>query len=246
MERFKEIIEDKFIRNLLLATLAPFVLCVAGYFIRFGGFLHYPISPNQADWGTFGDFVGGVLNPIYAFLAFAGVVYTVLLQKDQINEIKKQQRINQLDTRMLGISDRIDKALYERRYTPRNSPEDNADVFTVLRAISDISLRAEMNPDGHDAMVYDTERETIVNRISYDITYIQEQLLLLIWCIDKFGSNEETQTLEEFYVGKYRHTVYMMKQIQHLYLDDVDSFFKPDEVKASIIEAVRAQAGVSS
>lgn len=245
MQRFKDLIEDKAIRNLLLATLAPFVLCVAVYFIRFGGVLHYPISPNQADWGTFGDFVGGVLNPIYAFLAFAGVVYTLLLQKDQINEMKKQQKINEINSLMFGIADRIDKTLYERRFVLRaNSPEENFDVFTVLRSISDASLRAELNPDGPDAMVYSTERETIVNRISYDITYIQEQLLLLIWCIDKYASTEETGTLEEFYAGKYRHTVYMMKQIQYLHLDDVDRFFKPDEVKASIVESLRLQGEV--
>lgn len=230
------------IRNLLLATLAPFALCAAAYFIRFGGFLHYPISPNQADWGTFGDFIGGVLNPIYAFLAFAGVVYTLLLQKDQINEMKKQQKINEINALMFGIADRIDKALYERRFVLKpNSPEENFDVFTVLRAISDASLRAELNPDGPDAMVYSTERETIIHRISYDITYIQEQLLLLIWCIEKYVTAEESGTLEEFYVGKYRHTVYMIKQIEYLHLDDVERFFKPDEVKASIVEALCLQ-----
>lgn len=33
----------------------------------------------------------------------------------------------------------------------------------------------------------------------------------------------------------------MIKQIEYLHLDDVERFFKPDEVKASIIDALRSQ-----
>lgn len=37
-------------------------------------------------WGTFGDFIGGILNPIFAFFAFYWLTYSVRLQ---INELKE-------------------------------------------------------------------------------------------------------------------------------------------------------------
>ncbi len=48
--------------NGILIFVGLLVISVVGfYFLRFGG---NPISNNPNDWGPFGDFFGGVLNPI--------------------------------------------------------------------------------------------------------------------------------------------------------------------------------------
>lgn len=240
MDHFKVFIENKFIRRLLFGALVPFVLCVLAYIAQFAIILNYPISANQADWGTFGDFLGGVLNPIYAFLAFAGVVYTVILQKDQIDLMKSQKKLEEIQQLTLGLADTIDDALYQRKYNIKSKdPEDAANIFTILRAISDVSIRAELDPNGTDAMVYDDERSTVLHKISYDLTYIEEQLDQVVWCLRTYKDNNGSSEILDFYVSKYRLAAFMLKQIDHLHLSDVEIFFNVEQVKNSIIEALK-------
>lgn len=60
-----------------------FVFVFLMYFINFGAL---GLSPNNGDWGTFGDFVGGILNPTIAGLALYWLITSVNLQ---IKELKK-------------------------------------------------------------------------------------------------------------------------------------------------------------
>lgn len=76
---------------LLFAILA--VAAVLGiYFWNF----HGQLSPKDETWGTFGDFVGGALNPILSFLALTGLLVTILLQSHEIRqsqiEVAKQAK----------------------------------------------------------------------------------------------------------------------------------------------------------
>lgn len=68
------------------------VICV--YFIKFTGVL----SSNQTDWGTFGDFIGGTLNPIFSFLSLLAILFTIHLQVQELEATRtelKQSRIAQ-------------------------------------------------------------------------------------------------------------------------------------------------------
>ncbi|GLX86959.1 hypothetical protein tloyanaT_32120 [Thalassotalea loyana] len=42
------------------------------------------------SWGEYGDFMGGVLNPILSFLAFTGVLITIVIQHRELKESRKQ------------------------------------------------------------------------------------------------------------------------------------------------------------
>jgi hypothetical protein len=46
------------------------------------------LSKNTADWGTFGDFIGGVLNPFIAFFAFYWLTKSIQIQKEELSETK--------------------------------------------------------------------------------------------------------------------------------------------------------------
>lgn len=72
---------------LLFLILAFFVYMVLSLYLdQFkGGF-----SPLNADWGTFGDYVGGVLNPVFGFLSFTGLLLTIYLQGKELKEARTQ------------------------------------------------------------------------------------------------------------------------------------------------------------
>ena len=68
---------------LVICTL---VLVVLGLY--FGNF-HYGLSDKNDDWGTFGDYFGGILNPILAAFVLYWIVETYKLQKTELQETKR-------------------------------------------------------------------------------------------------------------------------------------------------------------
>lgn len=67
---------------LLLAVGAIAVGVVALlYRWRFDG----AISVDHAVWGQFGDFIGGTLNPVFAYLSFTALILALAVQTRQLN-----------------------------------------------------------------------------------------------------------------------------------------------------------------
>ncbi len=58
------------------------------YFINFDPLNGFPI--DKGEWGTFGDFVGGVTNPILTFFTMIMLIKSINLQKDANDSILKQ------------------------------------------------------------------------------------------------------------------------------------------------------------
>ena len=61
------------------------LLVVGGYIFNFVGFLGYEVSNRTETWGQFGDFVGGLLNPLLAYLAFYWLTQSTLIQKEELS-----------------------------------------------------------------------------------------------------------------------------------------------------------------
>lgn len=54
-------------------------------------FLGDKTLPESAQsWGTFGDFIGGILNPIFALFAFYWLTYSVRLQIKELKDTRKE------------------------------------------------------------------------------------------------------------------------------------------------------------
>jgi hypothetical protein len=60
----------------------------------FGYVLMYGVSPvySHEKWAQFGDFFGGVLNPLYALLAFLALLYTINLQRTELRQARAEFR----------------------------------------------------------------------------------------------------------------------------------------------------------
>lgn len=65
------------------------VMVIAVYVVRFGLVLGAPLSGDAEAWGQFGDYVGGALNPLIAFLAFYWLTQSIQLQREELSETKK-------------------------------------------------------------------------------------------------------------------------------------------------------------
>lgn len=60
------------------------------YFSKFDPFNGFPI--DKSEWGTFGDFVGGVTNPILTFFTMIMLIKSINLQKEANESIIKQNK----------------------------------------------------------------------------------------------------------------------------------------------------------
>lgn len=97
--------------TILALTLLPYLLGVTQVFKDIS------LSSKNADWGAFGSYVGGVLGPILSIASILFVWWqgrgTAVAQQEQIEQIKKQVGLQQLEalersysfymSRMLGI-----------------------------------------------------------------------------------------------------------------------------------------------
>lgn len=51
-----------------------------------------PDYPDRDEWGVFGDFFGGVLNPIFGFASFLALLATIFYQAKELNASTKELR----------------------------------------------------------------------------------------------------------------------------------------------------------
>ncbi len=83
------------------------LVCAAGVFVLVFGFyvyhFHDGFSPKTDAWGQFGDYFGGILNPVFAFLGFFALLKTITLQCAELDEASKQTRKSQTCTAYTGI-----------------------------------------------------------------------------------------------------------------------------------------------
>lgn len=49
---------------------------------------HSGFSKSNADWGTFGDFIGGTLNPLLSFLGLIALLLTIVLQSKELESTR--------------------------------------------------------------------------------------------------------------------------------------------------------------
>lgn len=69
----------------LFAALLPFA-----YWIWFSVVNHIPAERSDtAKWGAFGDFVGGLLNPVVAFLALFWLTRSITIQREELRDTKR-------------------------------------------------------------------------------------------------------------------------------------------------------------
>lgn len=64
---------------LAIAIVLFFALLIIYYFNIFD-----LDTTKKSDWGTFGDFIGGTLNPIFALFSLFAIIYTIKIQTQEL------------------------------------------------------------------------------------------------------------------------------------------------------------------
>ncbi len=71
---------------ILYFAITLLVVALGFYFYNFNNGL----SDDSSTWGTFGDFMGGTLNPIFALFSLFAIIYTIKIQTQELELSRKE------------------------------------------------------------------------------------------------------------------------------------------------------------
>lgn len=126
-KKCEEKISNFFTKHIIKVAIVAVVVVLVFYFFNF----HYQLSSKNENWGLFGDFFGGTLNPILSFLALFVVLKTYLSQQDELkatqeilkeqSETQKRQQFENTFFELLKIHNQSLESLVEVVYIPGQS-----------------------------------------------------------------------------------------------------------------------------
>lgn len=109
---------NKFIIRLLVICVLANWTVLGLYFWKFAPGHWFELSSSQEVWAHFGDFYTGLLSPFLGFLAFIGILFTVVLQSKQLDlahklaaDTKAQADVEEIQRLVANLSATIDAAL---------------------------------------------------------------------------------------------------------------------------------------
>ena len=135
----------------LLAIGAVSAVGVQGLYLYKFGSWPITLSSDPAVWGQYGDYIGGLLNPIFSSLAFSGLVVTIVLQARQIDESKHNAELEEMQRVQSTVATRIDQLLASTVIVDTGNYRELAHFAgspqTVFQLISSLGTIALSEPD---------------------------------------------------------------------------------------------------
>lgn len=78
--------------TLIIAALGAVILTAGAYAYHFYATLGYSISSETDTWGQFGDYFGGILNPLLSFIALLCLLQSINLQNQANSDLRTEIR----------------------------------------------------------------------------------------------------------------------------------------------------------
>lgn len=230
--------QNKKLINYVLIGLAIYVLIVL---LAYGvNFYHLDISKNDpSEWGGFGDYIGGLLNPVFACLSFIGVLWTLKMSRDELAETKKvmneqlkTQTLQQFENNFYQLFSQLNKLQDDIKY------DENINCILGLKKWNYLTLEG-------------SKEELIRNReISRYFILLYQVMKMIDVEVSKFSNSEnsserenEKQKQKKFYTNLIR-SQQDNKMLQLLFIncfDDGFSDFKKYLKEASFFEHMSFQ-----
>lgn len=164
------------------------IIGVIGLFIY--NFYSYPLAENSEKWGQFGDYIGGTLNPILAFLSFSALLFTIYIQVKQLNFADEQLKrtldeLNLSRTELTLTRDELkrsadaqsgSKAVMEQQLLTQTMQQFDSIFFAMLKDLNGLLAELETKSVGGESLLHNIHSEVINERIN-SIDEQKEKLL---------------------------------------------------------------------
>lgn len=220
-------------RIMLVAGALAAALAIGAYVAVFAPVSGYSLSRSDSSWSNFGSYVGGILGPVFAFLAFVAVLVTVWLQAKQLEHTKKQAQLEELQRVVAAVSKIIDDMLAQPAgpaSSPSIAPNGACTVFIILSAAGTAALASTAD------YVLVASNNTVI-RSAKDSLLLQASSLLielhqLVWCLDEYEREGGSLTVAKFYKNRYNAVVCWLDAIELAGSSErVQEYFRPKEFR---------------
>ena len=221
---------------LLFAGLIASVAAIGTYVAVFAGPSQYTLARTDGSWANFGSYLGGVLGPAFAFLAFAAVLVTVWLQARQLDNARQQSQLEEIQRVVSVVSANIDSLLSQvasgtsQSVDPKNVERT---VFVVLAAGGTASLASTANylvEASNNSLVRSTKDALLLQGRSLVI-----ELQQLVWCLEEYEREGGSSTVIMFYRKRYSAIVCWLEGLGLADSERVQAYFKPKEFRQFLI-----------
>jgi hypothetical protein len=217
------------------ATANIFALGV--YFYKFAPGHWFELSSSQEVWALFGTFIGGVLGPYFSFLAFIGVILTVVLQARQLDIVRDQAEFEELQRVMSTSASRIDSLLSQRpNYVAAKEYLENSSPMTIFDHLAAFGTRA-LDPSAvpHFPQASWNDRlQAVMADIKPTVNAVGLELHQLAWCLRRYKEEGGGQSVLEFYAFRFGAMVSWLDSMGELSSDLVRSVFDLPTLKRAM------------
>ena len=228
----------------LLAIGAVSAVVVQGmYLYRFGS---WPInlSTDPATWGQYGDYIGGLLNPIFSSLAFSGLVITIVLQARQIDEGKHNTELQEMQRVQSTVAARIDQLLSSPvvvdsgKYQELARFVDNPQtVFQLVSALGTMAL-SEHDKDHPNWLKWvwdDVSSEELRVALDAQTVPLRLEFEALSFMLLRYEASAGTNNVTAFYRYRYAAVLTWLDALKLLTTHtQVQQFFQPHRFRETM------------
>ncbi len=151
---------------LMLALIALFVIPIY-YAFNFNG----PISDDQAVWGAFGDYMGGILNPILSFLALIAILSTLLLQRSELDITRNELELTRSELRRSASAQEKSEETLSNQNNVILWQKFDSTFSTLLDHLSRVQSRVSepnMNRNNKESDIADLWRRSVGRDNTFD------------------------------------------------------------------------------
>lgn len=206
------------------------------YIYNFGPGQWFQLSPTPSDWGVFGDYVGGLLNPLFSFLAFIGVILTVVLQARQLDIVRDQANLEEVQRVLSTLSTRIDgllaappTATADRFRYLHSAPRSLFELISAMGTLQ-LSKPGKAEEDWLRWAMTEEHLSELMQTVRHEVVTLGLELETLAWTLGRYATEGGSDTVMEFYRYRYRAVLVWLDSIGLLeHHGQVQSFFKPKE-----------------
>jgi uncharacterized membrane protein len=149
-------------KNLLVIFLIGAAAVIAVFGLYFSQF-HSQFSNENSNWGTFGDFVGGTLNPLLSFLGLLALLLTVAMQRD---ELEKTHEV--LDKQLAAQVEQLENAkkVSDEQLKTQAKQQFESTFFALLNMHNQVLSDLSYEPPAVQNQSSDIARSIMLNSIN--------------------------------------------------------------------------------
>lgn len=183
-------------------------------------------SADQAIWGAFGDYFGGILNPIFALFAFLGVLWSLDLQMKQVKQLSIDKQGEEVLLVVKDIDSRI-KELMEMAVGGVKSSGLQVQQLHIHHMVAEAERGAGVlgSADAYSQFIYIARQSGSV--VEATVRELRNQIVALHSFLIRYPHSSEGKyaPIIEHYTAKASRIVLMLRDVGGL-PEAVDHYFK--------------------